>query len=72
MTRKNEINITAAHRAMFAEMLRDGTDPISFFCGVLRDESAPVEARKEAARELKPYYHRRLDGIGPLLERFSK
>ena len=40
---------------MFAEMLREGTDPTSFLCSVLRDESAPVEARKEAARELKAY-----------------
>jgi len=72
MSSKNRIKITEAHHAMFAEMLKEGTDPISFLCSVLRDESAPVWARKEAARDLKPYYHPRLDGIGPLLNRFSK
>ena len=42
--------ITDEHRAMFAEMLKEGTDPISFLCSVLSDESAPLDARKEAAR----------------------
>ena len=64
--------ITDKHRAMFAEMLKEGTDPISFWCDVLSDESAPMWARKEAATELKPYYHPRLARMGPLLKRFSK
>ena len=71
MANGKPIEITEKQRAMLARMLRDGTDPISFFCGVLRDESAPVEARKEAARELKPYYHPRLAMMGPYLKRFA-
>ena len=68
----HKIEITEKHRAMCAEMLKEGTDPISFWCSVLSDESAPVKQRKAAAKELKPYYHARLATIGPLLERFGK
>jgi hypothetical protein len=49
----HEHMVTEKHREMFAEMLKEGTDPISFWCDVLSDESAPMWARKEAATELK-------------------
>ena len=64
--------ITAKHRAMFAEMLKEGTDPVSLFCDVLSDEEASNEQRREAARNLLPYYHARLAKMGPLLKRFAK
>ena len=63
---------TDKHRAMFDEMLKEETDPISFWCNVLSDGSAPMWARKEAARELKAYYHHRLVGMGPLIEQFGE
>jgi len=63
--------ITERQRAVIEQMIKDGTDPISFFCSVLRDESAPMEPRKEAARELKLYYHPRLAMMGPYLKRFA-
>jgi len=56
----------------FSELLKDGPDSIGFFCRLLANESAPVEERREAARELKPYYHPELARMGPLLERFGK
>jgi hypothetical protein len=68
----HEHTVTEKHREMFAEMLKEGTDPISFWCDVLSDESAPMWARKEAATELKAYYHHRLVGMGPLIEQFGK
>jgi hypothetical protein len=37
----------------FIEFL-DEPDPIAFFCGVLADESAPIEQRKTAAQALRP------------------
>jgi hypothetical protein len=63
--------ITAKHQAMFAEMMKEGTDPVSLFCDVLSDEKASDELRREAARSLLPYYHARLAKIGPLLKRFA-
>jgi hypothetical protein len=46
------------------------TDPISFFCAVLRDETATSKERAYAAEQLLPYYHPELATIGPLLWRF--
>jgi hypothetical protein len=40
----------------FSELLKDGPDSIAFFCRVLADESAPVEERRDAAKQVKPYY----------------
>jgi len=68
----SDSKLTDKHRAMFAEMLREGTDPLSFFCNVLSDEKASDEKRREAAWTLLPYYHARLAKMGPLLRRFAK
>jgi hypothetical protein len=68
----HEHKVTAKHREMFAELLRTGNDPISFWCDVLSDESVAVEQRSEAARQLKAYYHPRLAQMGPLIEQFGK
>ena len=70
MTRKHEL--TDAQRVAFVELMSTGNDPISFFCSVLADESAPMWARKDAAKELKAYYHPRLAQMGPLIEQFGK
>ena len=70
--RERKIEITEKHRAMFAEMLKEGTDPISFWCDVLSDEMAPMWARKDAAKELKAYYHPRLATMGSLIDQFGK
>lgn len=66
-----QIKITEERRTKIAEALFD------FWSEVLSDESAPVEARKEAATELKAYYRElkayypRLAVIEPLLKRFD-
>lgn len=57
---------------MFAEMLKEGTDPVSVLCDVLSDEEASDEQRREAARNLLPYYHARLAKMGALLKRFAE
>ena len=48
----------------FIDLLKDGPDPIAFFCRVLADESAPVEERRDAAKQLKAYYHPLLSQMG--------
>ncbi len=67
----SKYRVTPEHRVAFTELLSTGNDPISFFCNILADESAPVEERKDAARELKPYYHARLAQMGALIEQFG-
>ena len=64
--------VTDEHRAQLEELFRTGRDPISFFCDVLADESAPIQERREAAGKLKPLYHARLATMGALIEKFSK
>jgi len=63
---------TAARRAALAALNESHTDPISFFCSVLRDENAPRAERRDAAHKLLPYYHPKLATIGPLLLEFLK
>ena len=63
--------VTDEHRAQLDELFRTGKDPISFFCDVLADESAPIRERREAAEKLKPLYHAKLATMGALIERFS-
>jgi hypothetical protein len=69
---EHEHKITEKHRALFAQLLKEGTDPVSFWCSLLSDESAPLKEREEAARELRPYYHPWLAQMGPFLQRFGK
>jgi hypothetical protein len=40
-----------------------GKDPISFFADLLRNESAPLELRFQAAKELAPFMHPRLSSV---------
>ena len=46
------------HRALYAELLRTGSDPISVLCGILADENAATDQRRLTARALRPYYPR--------------
>jgi hypothetical protein len=64
--------VTPDHRKLFAELMATGNDPISLFCDVLEDESAPLPQRRDAARQLKPYFHPRLTtDVGALIELFG-
>jgi hypothetical protein len=40
-----------------------GKDPVSFFADLLRNESAPLELRFQAAKELAPFVHPKLSSI---------
>jgi len=64
--------ITPDHRKLFAELMATGNNPISLFCDVLEDESAPLRQRRDAARQLKPYFHPRLAIVGPLIELYAE
>jgi hypothetical protein len=44
-------------------MAINGKDPITFFSQILQDPNAPYQERKDAARELLPYYHPKLASI---------
>ena len=55
----------------FAELMDTGNDPISIFCDTLEDESASLSQRRDAARRLKPYFHRRLAAVGALMSRMA-
>ena len=69
MTRR--YRVTPDHGKLFAALMATGTDPISFFCDVLEDESAPLAQRRDAARQLKPYFHPRLATVGSLIELYG-
>jgi hypothetical protein len=68
----SEHKITDKHRAMFSELRRTGRDPISVLCGILANENATTQQRREAARALQPYYHAQLAKMGALIEKFGK
>jgi hypothetical protein len=40
-----------------------GKDPMSFFADLLRNETAPLELRFQAAKELAPFVHPKLASI---------
>src|SRR5262245_24117145 len=54
---------TVAHRKAFEAMKIDTTDPLSFFMSILKNQKAPYEERKVAARELLPYSHPKLASV---------
>jgi hypothetical protein len=39
---------------------------------MLEDESAPLLQRRDAARQLKPYFHPRLATVGSLIELYGE
>jgi hypothetical protein len=55
--------VTQAHRAILEQMQVDRRDPLSFFLSILRNESAPFEEVKAAAKEALPYTAPKLASI---------
>ena len=62
--RKGSKNKRTVERAnVLAAIKASGKDPVSFFADLLRNESAPLERRFQAAKELAPYIHPRLASV---------
>jgi hypothetical protein len=62
--RKGSKNKRTLERArVIAAIKASGTDPVSFFSDLLRNESAPLDLRFQAAKELAPYVHPKLNSI---------
>jgi hypothetical protein len=55
--------VTQAHRAFLAQMKVDRRDPLNFFLSILRNENAPFEEVKAAAKEALPYTNPKLASI---------
>jgi hypothetical protein len=43
------------------ELLEDGTTPLEYLLGILRDDDQPPDTRFEAAKAAAPYCHPRLN-----------
>src|SRR5262245_30802613 len=54
---------TATRAKLLADLKVDGTDPVSFFASILKNDSAPLDLRFAAAKELAPYAHPKLASI---------
>ena len=54
---------TLERQGLLATIRASGNDPISFFSDLLQNETAPLELRFEAAKELAPYVHPKLTSI---------
>jgi hypothetical protein len=62
--RKGSKNKRTSERAkILAAIKASGKDPVSFFADLLRNESAPLDLRFQAAKELAPYVHPRLASV---------
>ena len=48
---------------VLAAIKASGKDPVSFFADLLRNEAAPLDLRFQAAKELAPYVHPKLNSI---------
>jgi hypothetical protein len=44
-------------------MAINGKDPVRFFSQILQDQNAPYQERKDAAKELLPYFHPKLASV---------
>lgn len=53
-------NKATSERAKLLNEKLDGTDPLLFWAGLLKDPEAPIELRLVAARELAPFLHPKL------------
>ena len=61
---KGTPNKKTAERAKLIEHLKfSGKDPVTFFAEILRNESAPLDLRFAAAKELAPFMHPKLASI---------
>jgi hypothetical protein len=54
---------TAERHRILLELKVSGKDPVSFFAAILANESAPLDLRFQAAKELAPYVHPRLQAV---------
>jgi hypothetical protein len=54
---------TAERHRILSELKVSGKDPVSFFAAILANESAPLDLRFQAAKELAPYVHPRLQSV---------
>ena len=62
--KKGSRNKRTLERAKAIEAIKaSGNDPISFFADLLRNESAPLDLRFQAAKELAPFVHPKLSSI---------
>jgi hypothetical protein len=62
--KKGSKNKKTLERAkVIAAIKASGTDPVSFFADLLRNESAPLDLRFQAAKELAPFMHPKLASV---------
>jgi hypothetical protein len=54
---------TVEREKALATIKASGADPLAFFADLLKNEDAPLELRFQAAKELAPYVHPRLQSI---------
>ena len=55
--------VTVEQRRKLKELIASGKDPITFFTDILREPRYGHLERKEAAKELLPYFHPKLASI---------
>src|SRR5262245_5445371 len=62
--KKGSKNKRTLERAKAIDAIKaSGQDPMTFFSELLRNESAPLELRFQAAKELAPYVHPKLSSV---------
>ena len=54
---------TLEREKAIATVRASGVDPITFFGDLLKNENAPLDLRFQAAKELAPYVHPRLQSV---------
>jgi len=54
---------TLEREKAIAAVTASGVDPLTFFGDLLKNENAPLDLRFQAAKELAPYVHPRLQSI---------
>jgi hypothetical protein len=54
---------TVERAKLLAELKVDGTDPVSFFASILKNDTAPLDLRFAAAKELAPFVHPKLASV---------
>ncbi len=54
---------TVERQRLLQSMCPPGDDPMTFWAHILRDKTAPLELRHQAARELAPFVHPKLSSI---------
>ena len=54
---------TLEREKAIATVRASGIDPITFFSDLLKNENTPIDLRFQAAKELAPYVHPRLQSV---------